>query len=158
MDTISYVNLSVINPDALSSLLNRQKIRQHLIDHAQFNESTVRAWVNQKLEVDTTQGCRVRAININNCLAGWCGIQLEDSKYEIAIVLDQAYWGNGLTVFRETMSWAKDLGHETIVIHFLHTRPEYKFLRKIAKNVYKSKLLGSEFTTYELLVNEFEVV
>ena len=76
----------------------------------------------------------------------------EDEKYEIAIVIDDDYWGLGIKIFREIMNWAKELDHRTVFIHFLHTRPEYKFLRKISKNVYESELLGSKFTTYELAV------
>ncbi len=51
------------------------------------------------------------------------------------------------------MVWAKDFNHKTVFIHFLYTRPEYKFLRKIAKNVSQSELYGSQFTTYELEVD-----
>ena len=50
------------------------------------------------------------------------------------------------------MVWAKELGHDEIFIHFLHTRPDYKFLTKIAENVYKNDFLGSQFTTYQLNV------
>ena len=85
-------------------------------------------------------------------MAGWCGIQLEDEKYEIAIVIDEKYWGMGKKVFYDIMRWAKDLGHDDIYIHFLHTRPEYKFLRSMSTKVYKSELLGSKFTTYKLAV------
>ncbi|MCF7981581.1 MAG: GNAT family N-acetyltransferase [Pseudomonadales bacterium] len=107
-----------------------------------------------KIEVDSFPGCKVRAIVVDGQLAGWCGIQFEDEKYEIAIVLDDGYWGLGKTIFRDLMGWAKELGHQTIFIHFLYTRPEYKFLRKISKNVFKSEFLGSKFTTYELAVTE----
>lgn len=90
---------------------------------------------------------------VDKQLAGWCGIQREDGKYEIAIVIDDRYWGLGKKVFREMLGWAREFGHKTIYIHFLYTRPEYRFLRKISKNVYESVLMGSKFTTYELEVN-----
>ena len=152
MDGIEYVKLSEVNPAEFVPLLNKQKIRKHLINHPLFDEQTAKAWLETKVEVDSYQGCKVRAIFVDKQLAGWCGIQLEDEKYEIAIVIDDDYWGLGIKIFHEIMSWAKELGHRTVFIHFLHTRPEYKFLRKISKNVYESELLGSKFTTYELAV------
>jgi hypothetical protein len=102
--------------------------------------------------VDCTDGCRVRGIVSNNSIAGWCGIQFEDGKYEIAIVLDDKFWGIGKKVFNDTLSWAKELGHNEVFIHFLHTRPEYKFLRKISKNVFETEIFGNKFTTYQISV------
>ena len=153
MSSIEYVKLSKVNPNDFIPILNNQKIRKHLIDHELFNSDIVNTWIKDKNIVDSTCGCRVRAIIFNNQLVGWCGIQLENDKYEIAIVIDEKAWGLGKKVFYEIMYWAKDLGHDEVFIHFLHTRPEYEFLRRISKNVYESKLLGNKFTTYQLAVN-----
>lgn len=152
MKSIEYLKLSQVNANDFIYILNKLKIREHLIDHNLFDNNSIKNWIKSKLEVDSTQGCRVRAIFINHQLAGWCGIQLEDDEYEIAIVIDEEFWGSGKTVFKDIMSWAKDLGHEKILIHFLHSRPEYKFLRKISTKVYTSQLLGDKFTTYQLPV------
>lgn len=152
MNNLEYVRLSEINPNDFIYLLNKQKIREHLIEHELFDMDTVESWIKDKIKVDSIRGCKVRAIIFNNHLAGWCGIQLENEKYEVAIVIDDKLWGIGKTVFQEIMSWAKVFGHDELFIHFHHTRPEYKFLRKISKNVYQSELLGSKFTTYQLAV------
>jgi len=152
MNTIKYVKLNEANPADFLSFLNKQKIRAHLIKHKQFNLDSVMNWMNAKVEVDTLDGCRVRAIICNDQLAGWCGIQLEDGKYEIAIVIDDQYWGLGKTVFQDMMNWAKKFGHDEVFIHFLHTRPDYKFLQKLAKNIFKTDMLGSKFMTYQLAV------
>jgi hypothetical protein len=153
MDNIDYVKFNKVNPDDFISLLNNQKVREHLIDHELFDIEIVKAWVKDKIKVDSNYGCRVRAIIFNNQLVGWCGIQFEDEKYEVAIVIDDKYWGLGQKVFYEIMHWAKELKHDEVFIHFLHTRPEYKFLRKLSKNVYESELHGNKFTTYQLAVN-----
>lgn len=153
MKSLTYEKLNKICPADLIPLLNNHKIREHLIEHELFDESSAKDWIKSKIKVNSSQGCKVRAILIDKQLAGWCGIQLEDKKYEIAIVIDETYWGLGRTIFMDIMSWAKQLGHRTIYIHLLHTRPEYKFLRKISINVYISDLLGSKFTTYELAVD-----
>jgi len=149
---IDYVKLGEINPNDFIPLLNNQKIREHLIEHAVFDTDSVGAWIKTKIKVDSTSGCRVRAIIFNKQLVGWCGIQLEDKKYEIAIVINDKFWGLGKGVFYDIMRWAKNLGHDEIFIHFLHTRPEYKFLRKISTDVYESELFGNKFTTYQLAV------
>ncbi len=152
MSSIRYVKLNKANPDDFLSLLNHQKTREHLIEHDQFDRSSIIQWIESKNKVDSIEGCKVRAILNDDQLVGWCGIQLENGQYEIAIVIDEKYWGLGKTVFFDIMEWAKELGHNELLIHFLHTRPEYKFLRKMSKRVYQSELLGDQFTTYQLLV------
>jgi len=152
MNRIEYVGLKEVDPTDFVPLLNKQKVREHLVDHQLFDADTVKLWLEAKIEMDSFLGCKVRAIIVDKGLAGWCGIQLEDKKYEIAVVLDDYYWGLGRKIFQEIMAWAKDLGHKTVYIHFLDTRPEYKFLRNISNNVYQSELLGRKFTTYELAV------
>jgi len=153
MNRIEYVKFNDINPNEFIALLNKQKIREHLIDHPLFNEVSVKEWLDAKIIVDSSPGCKVRAIINDKQLAGWCGIQAEDERYELALVIDERYWGLGRQIFEEMMTWAKELGHQTVFIHFLYTRPEYKFLRKISRKVYESELLGNKFTTYELEVS-----
>ncbi len=154
MSTIEYVKFSEINPSDFLPLLNKLKIREHLIQHELFDIDTVTTWMKSKVDIDSSFGCKIRALKLDGQLIGWCGIQLEeDNKYEIAIVIDDSSWGYGIKIFHEIMSWAKAIGHEEVYIHFLHTRPKYKFLQKIAKKVYQSEILGSKFNTYQLAVN-----
>jgi len=153
MSRIDYVKFSEVSPESFLSMLNKLKVREHLIEHALFDIDSTTAWMDSKLEVDASEGCKVRAINLDNQLIGWCGIQFEEGKYEIAIVLDERAWGLGIKIFHEIMAWAKIIGHKEVFIHFLHTRPKYKFLQKLAKSVYESELLGHKFNTYQLAVN-----
>ncbi|MGR9051145.1 MAG: GNAT family N-acetyltransferase [Gammaproteobacteria bacterium] len=153
MSCIEYLKLTEVNPYGLLSLLNKKKVREHLVNHRLFDIETVKVWIKEKNKVDSSRGCRVRAILIDKQLAGWCGIQHDGENYEVAIILDDKYWGLGKKIFREVMLWAKEFGHQTIFIHFLYTRPEYRFLRKISKQVHISEFLGNNFTTYELDVN-----
>jgi len=149
---IEYLKFSEIDPVDFVTLQNKQKIREHLIQHEVFDIISINNWLKSKIEVDSTPGCRVRAIILDNQLVGWCGIQLEHGKYEVAIVIDNSFWGIGKKIFSEVMYWAKALGHKEIVIHFLDSRPKYKFLQKLAKKVYKSEFYGRSFTTYQLSV------
>ncbi len=152
MNKLQYVKFNEVNTSDFLDLLNKQKIRAHLIEHKLFDLDTLGSWIEEKRVVDSIPGCRVRAVYSHGALAGWCAIQLEERKYEIAIVLDDSFWGIGKNVFTDMMLWAKEFGHDEVYIHFLHTRPEYKFLRKMAKNVYQTELMGNKFTTYQLTV------
>lgn len=152
MPVIEYVKFSDVNPQDFLPLLNKLKIREHLIQHELFDINTTSAWMKSKVEVDGIEGCKVRAINVDNQLVGWCGIQFENDKYEIAIVIDDSSWGLGIKIFHEMMVWAKIIGHKEVYINFLHTRPKYKFLQKRSKKCYESELYGSKFNTYQLEV------
>ena len=152
MNQLKYVTLDKVDIDDFKNLLNKQKIREHLMEHELFNSDSVRSWVTEKIKVDSSKGCRVRGIYFNNALAGWCGIQLEEGEYEIAIVIDDKFWGIGKKVFIEMLGWAKEFKHDDVYIHFLHTRPEYRFLRKISKNISETEMFGHKFTTYQLSV------
>ncbi len=152
MKEIEYTNLQDLDRGELLSILNKDKIREHLVDHDHFNDESLKNWISAKVSVDLDKGCRVRGIRVNGNVAGWCGIQFENESYELAIVLDGAYWGIGISVFKDMMTWAAELGHSHVVLHLFNTRPEYKFLRKIALRVYESRMFGQKYTSYELRV------
>lgn len=152
MKRIEYVRLDKVEPAGLVTLLNKKRIREHLVEHQQFTVGTVARWIETKINESSGRCCKVRAVFVDDRLSGWCGIQPDGTGYELAIVIDESHWGLGPRIFRDVMGWASELGHEVISIHLLHTRPEYKFLHKMAKNVYSTELLGNRFTTYELAV------
>jgi hypothetical protein len=154
MGKLMYVRLSEINPEDFLPLLNKATTREHLIKHELFTVAKIEDWIKAKIAEDNKEGCKVRAIMLDHQLAGWCAIQSDDGAYEIAVVIEDCFWGLGKTVFADVMNWAKALGHATVLIHLLKTRPEYKFLRKMASKVYESEVFGSEFLTYELAVDQ----
>lgn len=151
--TIEYGALNETAAERFVALLNKQTTRQHLIDHDPFDADNINDWINAKLEVDTQPGCRVRSVIVDGQLAGWCAIQYEADQYEIALVLDHLYWGLGRSVLGEILNWAHEMGHTTLNIHFLHTRPEYPFLRRLSRRVYDSEWMGERFLSYELDVS-----
>ncbi len=158
--SLEYITFDQVSAAHWLPILNKPIMRQHLVHHDLFTPDTINTWVEQKLAVDASEGCKVRAIKNNGVLIGWCGIQFEEYSlnqkgYDIAIIIDEDSWGLGKTIFKDAMGWAKELGHKVVLIHLLNTRREYAFLRKRAKRVYSSKLLGGEFTTYELEVKKF---
>ena len=98
MVTVKYPKFNTIDPNDFLPLLNKTNIRKHLIKHELFTIVTLTAWMKIKMEVDNTLGCRVRGIVYDGEFAGWCGIQFEVGKYELAIVRDDTVRGLGNTV------------------------------------------------------------
>ena len=152
MHNIEFTPFSCVCAEAFLPILNKEKVREHLITHPQFDLNAVKEWMQSKECVDAESGCIVRAILVNDLLVGWCGIQQENAEYELAIVLDKSVWGIGQTVFKQLMQWAQDFGHDYVYLHLLSTRPEYRFLRKRAVEVFPNKVLGQDFLTYKLAV------
>ncbi|BCV45872.1 MULTISPECIES: hypothetical protein [Shewanella] len=153
MSSINFISLDKINPEEFIPILNKVSTRNHLITHDEFDSSSVRSWIDEKLNEDKIDGCIVRAIETDGILVGWCGIQSSELGFEIAIVLDNTCWGIGKDVFNSLIYWTKDYGHKIIYIHLLHTRPEYHFLRRMSQRVFQTEMLGDRFTTYELNVD-----
>ena len=148
MSDIKFESLERVDPDDLMALLNQHALRVHLVDHDYFDSRSIRAWISDKLEIDSSKGCRVRAVTIDGALAGWCGIQPDEQGFELAIVLAKEFWGFGLSIYKTMMMWANELGHKQVLFHLLDSRPEYKALRKLAVQVCKTELMGRCFTTY----------
>ncbi|EGR2083482.1 N-acetyltransferase [Vibrio cholerae] len=155
MRQIRYVHLDEIEPEKFLPILNKLSIRKHLVAHDEFDSVSVKYWIKDKLNEDRIEGCKVRAIELDENLVGWCGIQSSELGFEIAMVLDDSCWGLGKQVFKSLMTWSRNYGHEMVYIHLLHTRPEYDFLRRKSHRVFSTKMLGNRFTTYELSVRNF---
>ncbi|WP_072619229.1 GNAT family N-acetyltransferase [Spirulina major] len=154
MSEIEFLGFKQVNPDDFIAVVNEDSLRTHLIDHPYFDATSLQAWIDDKINVDAMDGCRVRAVYIDGILAGWCGIQPDDHGFELAIVISQKFWGFGIAIFKTLMCWAKELGHKEILFHLLDSRPEYKFLKKMSTNVHKTELAGRCFTTYHVKVGE----
>ncbi|GGB02995.1 GNAT family N-acetyltransferase [Agarivorans gilvus] len=152
MNNIEYVSLQDLDKNELQKILNKGKVREHLVSHDEFDQASLEDWIAGKVKVDSSKGCKVKGIKVNGSVAGWCGIQFEDEAYELAVVLDEEYWGIGIRVFKEALGWASELGHSHVVLHLFNTRPEYRFLRKMASRVYESTIFGQKYTSYEIKV------
>ena len=153
MKNIEYREFGDISAASMASLLNEDSLRTHLIDHPYFDAETVQAWMGEKVEIDSQAACRVRAVLVGGELAGWCGIQPDDEGVELAVVISQRYWGVGVAVFKDMLSWARELGHSQIRFHLLDSRKAYRSLESMASEVIQSQMLGRTFTTYNIPVN-----
>ena len=91
---------------------------------------SISTWIAEKIALDQSPGCRIRAVVVDGELSGWCGIQPDDQGHELAIVLSQPAWGQGRSIFKQLLTWAKELGHKEVLFHLLETRPEYRALQK----------------------------
>ena len=150
MTVIQYLELKDVDPHALLTILNKISTREHLVPHEPFTSASIKDWIAEKANADSTEGCVVRGIEVDGALAGWCGIQIENGSHELAIVVDEAYWGIGKHVFKDTLSLEQKMGHSVISMHLYNTRPKYRFLESIASRVYQSTIFGKQYTTYEI--------
>lgn len=154
MSSIEFPSLSQVDPNALMSVLNEDVLRVHLVDHDYFDAESIRAWVEGKTKVDAQPGCRIRAVQIDGDVAGWCGIEPDDGSFELSIVIAQRFWGSGLSIFRTLVKWADELEHKEVLFRLLDSRREYKMLKKMAKRVDQSEWSGRQFTTYHFSVEQ----
>lgn len=153
MSIIEYLAFEQVDPKDLMVIANKDSLRAHLIHHPYFDITSIQTWIENKIEIDALQGCRVRAVSIDGILAGWCGIQPDENGFEIAIVISQKFWGSGISIFKTLMCWASELGHKEVLFHLLDTRRQYKALAKMATKVRRTQLSGRSFTTYYFSVN-----
>ncbi|MBY6064266.1 GNAT family N-acetyltransferase [Pseudidiomarina sediminum] len=149
---MNFVALDKLDPSTFLPLLNDAVVRKHLVGHEPFTLETVQEWVQEKLCIDAMDGYLVRAICVADELIGWCGIQPDHNEAELAIVLAPTHWGYGRRVFEYLMDCSRTFGHRYVVFHLLDSRREYKALRKFANDVFQTRLMGRNFTTYKLAV------
>lgn len=152
MSRITFSSFKKVNPEDLLAIVNEDSLRTHLVDHPYFDSTSLKSWMDEKISIDSMQGCRIRAVYIDGELAGWCGIQPDDNGFELAIVISRKFWGFGISVFKSLIGWANEIGHEEVLFHLLESRPEYKALSKISSKVQKTEQLGRCFTTYYIPV------
>lgn len=152
MIDLHYIPFAQVDPLTLLPVLNESPIREHLVQHALFDADSVRGWAAGKAQADQQPGCRTRVILQAGHVVGWCGIQREGKDHELAIVLAQASWGCGPAVFRQLIAWAREFGHQEVVLHLLDSRREYRFLTRLATHTCRTRLLGRDFTTYRIAV------
>jgi len=150
MTDLNYVALDCFDADTWMGLLNQDRVRSHLMAHPRFDRASAVQWLQAKIHLDTQPGCRVRAVTMDDRLVGWCGVQAEADHFELAAVIDPACWGVGRAVLRQLLAWARELGHQEVALHLLHTRRRYRYLERLAHRVEHNKLLESDFTTYWL--------
>lgn len=154
MSEIEFLCFNQVNPEDLMEIVNEDSLRTHLVDYPYFDTTSLQAWMEDKIEVDSMPGCRIRVVYIGGVIAGWCGIQPDDNGFELAIVISQKFWGFGIPIFKTLMCWANELEHKEILFHLLESRPEYKALNKMSTRVHKTEQLGRCFTTYHVPVGK----
>ncbi len=154
MSKIDFLHFNQVNSEDFMALLNEDSLRTHLIDHPYFDAISLQEWMEDKVNTDAVHGCRIRAVYIEGSLAGWCGIQPDESGFELAIIISKRFWGFGIPIFKMLMCWAKELGHKEVLFHLLESRPEYKALNEISTTVHKTELAGRRFTTYHIAVGQ----
>ena len=137
--------------NAWFELLNSDVVRKYLVRHPQFTDATFHEWLEGKIAVDQTPGCRLREVHCDGKLGGWCGVQLESGEFEMALVLSPTCWGRGQEIVKEIIEWARELGHKQLHAHLPQSRPQTKALNKLfGPPVGVSHINGDVFSTYRI--------
>lgn len=148
---LTYRTLDTFPAGEWLELLNSDVVRKHLIQHPQFRMETLETWLQSKIKEGRKPGCRLRAINSDGKLVGWCGIQTESGNYELALVLSPKYWGRGREVMNQVIQWAQELGHKQLLAHLPRTRPQTRALQRIlGQPIEVSNIQGHAFNTYRI--------
>lgn len=133
------------------NLLNSESVRKHLLKHPIFDEGTLKDWLQDKIAQDRKPGCRLRAVQLEGKLAGWCGIQKESGGYEVALVLSPKYWGRGREILEVIVSWAREMGHQQLLAHLPQTRPQAKALARLFGDpIGVNTIQNHRFNTYRI--------
>lgn len=148
---LTYHSLDRSPTEEWLELLNSDLVRRHLIQHPKFTTETVKIWLQSKILKDQEPGCRLRAIQSDGKLVGWCGIQIEDNNYELALILSPSHWGRGREVVIQVLKWAQELGHKQLLAHLPQSRPQTKALEKLfGQPIGKTSIQGYDFNTYNV--------
>jgi len=148
---LTYHTLDVPPAEEWIELLNSDLVRKHLIQHPPFTTESLNVWLQGKIKSGQQPGCIIRAIHSDGKLAGWCGIQVESSDYELALVLSPKYWGQGRTAMNQVIKWAQELGHGHLLAHLPQTRPQTKALARLfGRPVAVNNIQGHVFNTYRI--------
>jgi RimJ/RimL family protein N-acetyltransferase len=166
---IRYLSFDEADVDRLFQVLNNPAVRKHLIEHPIFDRVTFAQWVEGKRDIDRLSGCRIRGVELDGKIVGWCGVQggpttegvdLEINapeggvRYDIGIILEPSAWGVGPKIFRDMIDWAIELGHREIYIYLLDSRRAARpLLRYGFKEFGMITMLGRTFRAYVLRLN-----
>ena len=127
----------------------RRRIREHLTGHELFTVDRVKHWIRTKMRRAPGKACR-EALLVAGLPAGVLYSLMETD--EIAIVIDENQWGLGPRIFRDVMDGPRCSAMRRCSCICCIPGLNTDSLRRIARKVYTTELLGDRYTTYELMV------
>lgn len=74
------------------------------------------------------------------------------ADYELALVLDAAWWGVGRRVYQALLTWARTFGHATVLVRLHQSRRPSTWLLQLALSVESHAHMGSHFVTHRIPV------
>ena len=122
---ITFVRLTAVDVDAVTSLLNKPRNARHLplAGGQEFTAETTAAWVAGTDDQWDEHGYGPWAILIDGEFAGWGGFQKERNGADFALVLRPQFWGNGDGIARQALDHGfRELGLEEVVIALPYSR------------------------------------
>ncbi|GAA3695465.1 hypothetical protein GCM10022204_09070 [Microlunatus aurantiacus] len=122
---ITFVRLTEVDLDAVTSLLNEPRNARHLplAGGEPFTAETAAAWVAAKNRQWDEHGFGPWAVLVDGRLAGWGGFQAEENGADFALVLRPRFWGHGEAITRRALAQGFDeLGLDEVLIALPYSR------------------------------------
>jgi hypothetical protein len=120
---IAYRNIDDVDLTEMCTILNSDDVRHHLIKHDLFTEHSIKEWISGKKSLCLLDPrVYIKSCYFEQRLMGWCGIQMENGRYGLGIILDKDYWGFGRQIYRHLLDVADRLKIRELYVYLLGNR------------------------------------
>jgi RimJ/RimL family protein N-acetyltransferase len=149
---IRFVRLTEVPLAAVLELLNEPRNDRHMPLSGRFSEESARDWVLAKDGQWQRHGYGPEAVLLDGALAGWGGIQREETGADFALVLLPRNWGHGLAITRAALDRGfGELGLDEVTIALPFTRNPDRIVARLGfEPVGETSLDGARFRQYRL--------
>lgn len=130
---IQYRYLHEVDPQDIIALMNLPQVRKLMpLTFDNFNEQDCNKFVTAKQQLWEEHGYGPWAFVVNGEFAGWGGLQPEDGKADLALVLHPNYWGIGKQLANDIIKKAfTEMNLECVTVLFPPTRTRIKGLLQL---------------------------
>jgi [ribosomal protein S5]-alanine N-acetyltransferase len=124
--------LNSVDKNQIIKLLNNPLVKRHMpLSVEDFGDKQYLAFIASKAAIWEEYGFGPSAYFIEKKFAGWGGIQPDEKDFELALVLDPAYWGYGRQLYHDLIQEAfVVLKLNSVTILFPPSRTRIKWILK----------------------------
>lgn len=151
-DGIALLRLTEVPLESVHALLNDERSHRHLPLAAPFTLEQAAAWVRDKDAQWDDAGYGPWAITVDGRLVGWGGLQREESGADLALVLQRADWGLGLTLYHLMIERAfTEFGLDAVTVALPFSRNASRVLMRFGFRADGEAMYGgTSFRQYRL--------
>ena len=132
-DKITFTRLTKIPAIAIINLMNDPAVQRHLpLAQEEFGDIECDRFVANKERMWKEKGFGPWAFMLDDEFVGWGGLQPEGDDADIALVLNQKYWGAGSTLYRKIVTYAfEELRVDSVTCLLPPSRTRVSALRRL---------------------------